>query len=607
MSHAAELQQFVGGRETRQLYALDRRSGRIVYMEEGQADELRPDCRAGHLICPIDGCESRAFTTYGGTSKRHHFKHLASGARAHGPESYYHQLGKGLLGQYLRDRYPEASVVIDQQALDNGQRPDVLIHMSGGRRFAFELQYSPLTVSEWRRRHEGYRSQGVMDVWLFGHLAPHLQRSRYYREQRFESAIELTEVSRALKGAGVPVRFFSPDELRIATATIESSDRLLAGWNAAELRFDQLTECRIVGERFITPTDHIEDAARLKRLEVEWKAREALAAEEHVRLQRSAAKAAGEKGEEEWAGWHRRQRAARVQAWQAAAPKFLKLVALPTVPEVISVELRSDWGTIWHPAHWHARLFYEFIEGQIGETFEYRQAIRRFFQAQPYGKDQANVALGGYLFHLRREGYVRFDSEGYWIDGPILVMADLGHPPTAELVRHLLRGELFIDGDTIVFATAKGRLLRKLRTRREDDVLPSLAHLLEQQIEEKKRLEQWAYENDPERRMNGHQLIVELTAGHVGLLLYDDIWTPEFRMALRSLAAQHSGEARLTATVYPRDGGPVREISLPERVRANRPFAVGVEDVAAESRRLTVSSAEPRAERARSATGDGNA
>lgn len=592
MSHAADLQQFVGGRETRQLYALDRRSGRIVYMQERHAEELRPDCRAGHLICPIDGCESRAFTTYGGTSKRHHFKHLVSGARAHGPESYYHQLGKGLLGQYLRDRYPEASVVVDQEALDNGQRPDVLIDMSGGRRFAFELQYSPLTVSEWRRRHDGYRSQGVKDVWLFGHLPPHLRRSRYHREQRFESAIELTEVARALNAEGEPVRFFSPDELQIATATLESGDRLLAAWHAAELRFDQLTECRIEGERFITPTDEMEDAARLERLDEERKAREALAADEHVRRPRSAAKAAREKGEEAWAEWHRRQRAARVQAWQAAAPKFLKLVALQTVPEVISVELRSDWGTIWHPAHWHARLFSEFIQGQIGETFEYRRAIRRFFQAQPYGKHQANVALGGYLFHLRREGYVRFDSEGYWIDGPILVMADLHHPPTPELVRHLLRGELFIDGDTIVFATAKGQLLRKLRTRREDDVLPSLAGLLEQQNEERKRLQQWAYENDPERRMNGNQLTVELTAGHVGLLLYDDIWTTEFRVALRSLASHHSGEARLTATVYSRDGGPVREISLPQRVRADHGFAVGVEDAAAKSgRHIVVGSA----------------
>ena len=85
-------------------------------------------------------------------------------------------------------------MVVDQETLNNGQRPDVLVSMPGGQLFAFELQYSPLSVSEWRRRHDGYVTQRVIDVWLFGHLPPHLRRSRYNREQRFESAIELTEL-----------------------------------------------------------------------------------------------------------------------------------------------------------------------------------------------------------------------------------------------------------------------------------------------------------------------------------------------------------------------------------------------------------------------------
>jgi hypothetical protein len=581
MTHAAEFERFFGGRETRQLYALDRRTGRIVYLEDGDAEEQRPDCRAGHLICPIDGCESPSFTTYGGTAKRHHFKHLSAGARAHGPESYYHQLGKRLLGQYVRDRHPEATVVVDQEALDNGQRPDVLVSMPGGRLFAFELQYSPLSVREWQRRHDGYRGQRVFDVWLFGHLPPHLRRSRYHREQRFESAIELTELGRALASAGQQVRFFSPDELLIATATLESSERFLAAWDAAELRFDHLDDCRFEGDRFITPTDAIEDAARLARIEEERRAREALAAEEHARAQRWAAAAAREKREHEWAEWHRRHRAGRLQAWQAATPQFLQLVGLQAVPDVISVELRSDWGTVWHPAHWHARLFCEFIQGRIGETFHYPQAIKRFFEAQPYGKRQANVALAGYLFHLRREGYLRFDSDGYWIDGPILVVADLHRPPTSDLAQHLLRSELFIDGDAVVLATPQGRVIRKLRARREEDTLPSLARLLEDERERQQRLEQWAYENDPERRMNGRQLVIELSGEHVGLLLYEDIWTTEFRTTLRTLASEHSGEARLTATVYPRNGGHVREVSLAQRVHPDLAFAAAVEHVAA--------------------------
>lgn len=100
MAHSAEIQRFLGGTETRQLFALDRRSGRIVELRDGCAREFRPDCHAGHLVCPIECCENRMFTTVGG-SKRHHFRHRVPGARAHGRESYYHQLGKILLGQNL--------------------------------------------------------------------------------------------------------------------------------------------------------------------------------------------------------------------------------------------------------------------------------------------------------------------------------------------------------------------------------------------------------------------------------------------------------------------------------------------------------------------------
>ena len=179
---------------------------------------------------------------------------------------------------------------------------------------------------------------------------------------------------------GQRIRFFSPDELLIATATLESSDRFLAAWDAAELRFDQLDDCRFEGDRFITPTDAIEDAAKVARIEEKRKAREALAARGTCHDERRAAGAAREKREQEWAEWHRRQRAARLQAWQAAAPKSSSSWGSKPCKDVIAIELRSDWGTIWHPAHWHARLFCEFIQDRIGETFEYSHAIERFFE-----------------------------------------------------------------------------------------------------------------------------------------------------------------------------------------------------------------------------------
>src|SRR5690606_7196799 len=49
---------------------------------------------------------------------------------------------------------------------ETGQFADVLCTTTEGRRIAFEVQVSPLSVSDWKRRAELYASAGVADVWL---------------------------------------------------------------------------------------------------------------------------------------------------------------------------------------------------------------------------------------------------------------------------------------------------------------------------------------------------------------------------------------------------------------------------------------------------------
>lgn len=422
MTHSAELRRFLGGNETRQLFALDRRSGRIVELREGRARELRPDCHAGHLVCPIESCENRAFTTVGG-SRRHHFRHRVPGARAHGRESYYHQLGKALLGQSLADRYPEARVVVDREALDNAQRPDVLVEFLDGRRFAFELQYSPLGLENWHARHAGYESQGLIDVWLLGHLPPHLRPSRYHREERFAWALEVTELARTIYASGSLARFFNPDERTIATALLESGERFLRGWDAMTLAFDPLEACEIRGDRFWTPTDDLEEKARALRL-AEERRRE----EEQARLLAEQERRRRER--KRIAAWRARRQEQAARRWTLEAePRFLSLVGLARTPPIIERELRADRGIHLHPAHWHAQVYWRFLHRRIGSSFSFGRAARPFYATQEKHKRGARIALAGYLFELRRKGFVTFSSEGTWIESEILVLADLDHPP----------------------------------------------------------------------------------------------------------------------------------------------------------------------------------
>lgn len=100
----------------------------LVRLHLGQADALRADARAGHLICPIADCEDPRLTTRAG-SRRDHFAHLHRAGAAHGAETIAHHTAKHLLAAWLRERWPEALVHCDDRDVEDGQRPDVLLEL----------------------------------------------------------------------------------------------------------------------------------------------------------------------------------------------------------------------------------------------------------------------------------------------------------------------------------------------------------------------------------------------------------------------------------------------------------------------------------------------
>lgn len=437
-----ELAGFAASKETRQLFALDRKTGLIVQLPDGQADLFRAGCRSGRYVCPIESCDSPAYDAVGGSrGRRHHFRHRTVGAGGHAPETWLHEMGKHVLAQHLKERYPHASVYPDTKAVDGGQRPDVLVEIDG-HRLAFEVQYSPITVGDWRRRHEGYRAAGVQDVWLFGNRPPHFRQARTLPN---EIALSLSQLLWEVHRSGMHVRFIGPDALAIATVMVESGDRYDRALDRFKIALDPLEACEIVDGCFVVPADAVELEARARREEEErayeeemrrqqavWERERARREAEQAR--RAADQARRERDADKIAAFKARKQREQEEAWQQAEPRFLQLVGLEATPPIIAREIRGDRGIWMHPAHWHAQLYWEWLHGKVGSSFSFKQAGRRWYRRQgDKGKRGTTIALTAYLWELKRQGFVDFDAFGAYIESKICVLADLTNLPTQKV------------------------------------------------------------------------------------------------------------------------------------------------------------------------------
>lgn len=407
----------------RQLYARDRRldaDAPLVFIQPGAAPTLREDCQRGWLVCPVPDCPDPRLVARGG-SRRDHFAHRrADDTAGHAPERWYHVCAKALVGAWLRARYPDARVQVDHEAVENGQVPDVLAVFPDGRRFAFEIQYAPLTIEAWRRRHTGYAAQGIADVWLFGHLPPHLRASAPPGDRpRFV----FTELLEAVELAGADVRWIDPDRRAIRTP------RHALGWQRVrtpngqlllvEAPPEPLAACWIDGLRLCAPADAAQDAIRVQH-------QDELARE----VERRAARRAQEEAHRQaLARYAARRQDALEAAW--AAYRDAKFRDPRRVPSIIADAEPTDAGMAgWLPAHWHARLFEEVIQGRRGRTFSYARAAAPFLDDASVEPRAAHRALSAYLLRLRRAGYLAFEATpGGYIHGPIRVLADTRDPP----------------------------------------------------------------------------------------------------------------------------------------------------------------------------------
>lgn len=164
--------------------AWDVGSKSIVTIKPGDAEALRPACRSGRLICPIEGCPEPAITTRRtyvnrwGTVVVDGFRHLVAPVDdTHAPESLRHIDCKEAVASWLRDlgfSHVRTERVVwtwhgrpGRGRETRSRRPDVAGRHPSGRSVAVEVQVSPISEPEWRARTADLSKGGGATLWLW--------------------------------------------------------------------------------------------------------------------------------------------------------------------------------------------------------------------------------------------------------------------------------------------------------------------------------------------------------------------------------------------------------------------------------------------------------
>lgn len=312
--------------ETAQVLAADRKSGKLRYLPDRQGnDEMEPGVtwRAylaeGMLLCPMPGCGPFGRVVAGG-SRRHHFAHPAGTSdhdRGTGHETLWHLSAKDVLHRWAHAHpgLTDWTLHVDDTPItmpDGWRRPDVLaVAPDGMARVAFEVQYSPLTGTDWKARHDFYTAAGVVDIWLFAHHGPQWRNATAGQRRRAELArsdpgwvatIQLSGLHQKMLQEGTIPLWLDPTAQMVGTATARYHPaRTPHAWPgedttytlppdktfpACHIAADALEQCQLdlVAGELLTPSRLVHRQERHRFLAAGRVAREQ-AARIHARLQ----------------------------------------------------------------------------------------------------------------------------------------------------------------------------------------------------------------------------------------------------------------------------------------------------------------------------------
>lgn len=199
--HKSSLSAFQAGEE-RFVWGRDKQTGDLWYLEDDTATESRAFVNE-RVVCPVPGCAAK-LTTAHRTKKRDGLQHFSRGG-GHSRESIFHSQGCALIEDWLRRSYPRSKAQREEYTNEKGERrADVLLSGPDNDRIAFEVQYSSITPDAWQRRHDSYRQQGIVDVWLFGHTPNQLKIAP-------DGIVHANPTHEAVVRSGQALMFLNPD------------------------------------------------------------------------------------------------------------------------------------------------------------------------------------------------------------------------------------------------------------------------------------------------------------------------------------------------------------------------------------------------------------
>ena len=417
----AEIAAFQDG-ETRQVYARDRQApaGPLFYLEDNAVDTAMRAFTREPLECFIDDCPQRELVAVHRESKRDGFRHRA-GAGGHEPESLFHDQAKHMIADWIEHLHADAGVCCERGTSDRRRRADVMVTWPSGRQLAIEVQYSKLSVQEWRERTDSYRSHGIAVVWLFGHCGHHM------KPDKKSGAIKLNELHQTMRREGHDLLWVNPIHRKLGTVGVRRGPddfSPLRGrtitWNdgydntsylappsphatLGQLLIDPLLDCTVA-------TDSSIRSPALARLHDNQHTLQLVNARRRALDQ--------ERGERE-----RRTRDElsdpdrQLERWHAdpGRDRILTLYG-GDLPAVIAERGPYDHGVLATPAHWHTVLYLTLVHGwpvatrfTVGNCY---QALRK--AGIPLSEDSTlrAKAITRFLGELHSRGSIRLIRQG---------------------------------------------------------------------------------------------------------------------------------------------------------------------------------------------------
>lgn len=165
------------------------KNGKEHFAFRENKEQLYALAKARELYCPY--CQKYVFFR-GGNRRIPHFyheRHVECNFVGE-PETQEHLGGKLAIYNWLKEKYPNAYVALEERIAETNQIADVYADFGNGHKFAFEIQCAEQSAEKWLERRKLYAIAGIKDIWLFG--------ENYYREINAED-IEDDEVVLRLK------------------------------------------------------------------------------------------------------------------------------------------------------------------------------------------------------------------------------------------------------------------------------------------------------------------------------------------------------------------------------------------------------------------------